>query len=173
MTSAPTLHIRVGVDVYSAYGNEYIGSVVRVLDRVSISGGGPRQEGANPTGSEAGVQGTGLTHEEGHEADHAGYQGRRMLGEEMGPEPTIALGNGGPERQSASQVYATDVREPLGGTRCFVVRPGRINLGPLTRPLYIPTSAIASMSMERIVIEVAKDRMPQEWRHRPSPPPQH
>ena len=183
--SSPRLHIRPGMDVYSAYQDEYIGTVVRVW----------RQDGQYRTASERGAthlvgvrtpaRGTGssteaaqnpeLTHEEGHTAHPTRTLGStapqvlqlRGLGEELGPFPTKQVGNTGPENQSASHSYATESHDPLASVRYFAVRPGRINLGPLTRPLYIPAAAVRSVSMERIVLDVEKHQIPDEWHTRP------
>lgn len=152
------LHIRPGMDVYSAYQNEYIGTVVRVK-----MGGGPITAGQGPveTGSsEQAVQGNPeLVHEEGGTVSPTRHMPKRQLGEEMGPVPTIALGNTGPTNQSASHRYATaprhgDIRE----VQFFAVRPGRINLGFLTAPIWIPASAIRSISMERVVVDWDRER---------------
>jgi len=48
------------------------------------------------------------------------------------------------------------------------VRPGRINLGPLTRPLYIPADAVQSISMDRIVVAAEPGEIPEAWRRRPT-----
>lgn len=169
------LRIRPGMDVYSAYQDQYIGSVVGVRRRterdtgqVVSSPASERGAGARETGSapEA-VQGIpNLVHEEGASAQPVGYVGHRQLGEEMGPVPTAEAGNTGPLNQSAQHAYATGAAEPASLT-AFVVRPGRINLGPLTRPLYIPPAAIHSISMERVVLTVQKEQIPREWRRAP------
>lgn len=175
--SSPRLHIRPGMDVYSAYQDEYIGSVIRVW-RQDGDHGTAAERGATgrETGSASGAtQNPHLAHAEGHAADPTGHLSSkappvlqlRCLGEELGPFPTKQVGNTGPENQSASQSYATEPHDPLANVWYFAVRPGRINLGLLTRPLYVPTTAVRSISMDRIVLDVQKGHIPDEWRKRP------
>jgi len=168
--------LRPGMDVYSAYQDEYIGSVVRLLLGSAGSGRGTQEGERNPTRSPdpsaaggAAPSNIGLVHEEGAVVGHTENKGSRMLGEEMGPVPTAAGGNSGPLRQSAAHAYATTGEPPLPDVRWLVVRPGRLNLGILTSPLYVPGSAIRSISMERIVLDVQRDSMPPAWRRRPTP----
>lgn len=52
-----------------------------------------------------------------------------------------------------------------GGIERFLVRPGRLNLGFLARPLSIPSSAIRTISLERIALDVEPDEIPVAWRH--------
>ena len=169
------LHIRPGMDVYSSYQDQYIGSVVGVRRRSEKDAGREGSPPASERGSGAGETGSApeavrgnpeLVHEEGASVQPTRYLGRRQLGEEMGPFPTAEVGNTGPLNQSAEHAYATGAAEPSGLT-AFVVRPGRINLGPLTRPLYIPPAAIHGVSMERVVLAVQKEQIPGEWRRPP------
>lgn len=160
------LHIHRGMDVFSAYQDRFIGSVVGILDSSTSRPGPSQEDGANPTGSEQPPPNVSLVHEEGAQVGSSEHRAAHRLGEEMGPVPTVAFGNSGPVTQSAENEYA--IGRTASGTRCFVVRPGRLNLGPLTRPLYIPTSAVRSISMERIVVDVEEDRIPAEWRQRPT-----
>lgn len=170
--SAPRLHILPGMDVFGALDNAYIGSVVGVLTRPA---GGPAQgtvgsgSGHNPTGSETAPPSGPQVHEEGATVGSAERErtGSRLLGEEMGPVPTMADGNTGPMRQSAARDYATSSPNPAPDAYCFAVRPGRINLGVLTPPIYIPTSAVASISMERIILMVRKEEIPAAWKAPP------
>jgi hypothetical protein len=149
MTS-PHLFVRPGMDVYSARQDRYVGSVVRVIhDTPSISAGGK----AERTGSASARGDAPIVHEEGNVVGHGVERGTRMLGEEMGPVPTMAAGNTGPARQSAGEEYATAVRDLEPDVSHFLVRPGRINLGPLTRTVTIPASAVLSVSMERVVVD--------------------
>lgn len=162
------LPIRRGMDVFSAYQDQYIGTVVEVLYAGAASGGGAAGEGGdNPTGSEARPRDVGLVHEEGATVGHGENRGKRVLGEESGPVPTIAIGNTGPVNQSAAHAYATGPDAPLPDVIAFAVRPGRVNLGPLTRPLYVPVNAIRSISMERIALDVQRNQIPASWRQRP------
>jgi hypothetical protein len=158
--AASRLHIRPGMDVYSSYQDEYIGSVIRVAKRSTDA------DAPDPERPHAPDQ-IPLVHEEGHQEEHATGRGSRILGEEIGPGPTIAVGNTGPVRQSADRRYATNPEAPLPDVVYFVVRPGRLNLGPLTRPLYIPTDAVESVSMERIVLDVQRSGIPSGWRKAP------
>jgi hypothetical protein len=158
--------LRPGMDVYSAYQDQYIGSVVRVVRGRDHAQGGTPGDGANPTGSEQGSGNIVLVHEEGAVVGHTENEGSRMLGEEMGPVPTMAGGNTGPDAQSARNAYATR-GAPVQDVRWLVVRPGRINLGALTPPLYVPAAAIRSISMERIVLDVQREAIPPGWRRRP------
>jgi hypothetical protein len=163
------------MDVYSAYQDQYIGSVIGVekragedAGRTSLAPESERGAGAEETGTAPkAVRGNPeLVHEEGARVEPTGHMGRRQLGEEMGPFPTMEAGNMGPINQSAGRAYATGTGEPAG-IIALVVRPGRINLGPLTRPLYIPTIAVRSISMERVVLAVQKEQIPRVWRRRP------
>jgi hypothetical protein len=45
------------------------------------------------------------------------------------------------------------------------LRPGRFN--PFVRKLYIPTTAVLSISMERIILLVQRDHIPQAWYRKP------
>jgi hypothetical protein len=157
------------MDVYSAYQDQYIGSVVKVWHGDGAPAGQPGP-GSSPqeTGSaREETQNPHLVHEEGRTVDPTRHVGRQQLGEEMGPFPTMAVGNTGPRRQSAGDHYATEVRDLQPDVLYFAVRPGRLNLGPLTRPLYVPTSAVHSVSMERIVLDRQRDEIPAAWQRRP------
>lgn len=170
------LRIRPGMDVYNTYQNQYIGSVVKVW----------RQPQPHPTPTERGATArqTGsapetlagtpeLVHEEGAATSPVSRSGdvsnpEARLGEEMGPFPTIAVGNTGPIKQSSAHHYATGDTGPPADVVCFAVRPGRINLGILTPPLYVPTSAVRSVSMERVILDVPGNEIPPAWRRRPT-----
>ena len=155
------LHVRVGMDVWDAYQEHYIGSVIRVWH-----GPQPMPAGAREVEKEDSVESHPLVHEEGHVSNHAGGQGERRNGESMGPFPTGSAGNGGPTSQSAASDYATNQTDERTDVIFFAVRPGRLNLGILTRPLYIPSSAVHSISMERVVLGLRGDSIPREWRTR-------
>lgn len=173
--SSPRLPIRCGMDVYNVYQNRYLGSVVRVWQRSGEQLGPEKRAAiAQETGPRSsGMQGTPthgvppLTHEEGQAADPTSHQGTRQLGEELGPFPTIGVGNRGPINQSAAHSYATERDDPLANVHVFAVRPGRINLGPLTSSIYIPVSAVCSVSMERVVVDIDGKEIPAAWRNRP------
>lgn len=156
--------IRPGMDVFNRDVSRYIGSVVDV-----VRGGGASYGGSGPveTGSSAGAaQGNPeLAHEEGHTVDPTSHIAERKLGEEMGPVPTLSLGNTGPVNQSASHHYATDRRTDLEDVQYFSVRPGRINLGALSPLLWVPADTVRSISMERIILDV--EHVPDEWRRKP------
>lgn len=162
-----SLPIRPGMDVYDVDQRVYIGTVVRVIRGGEKPGAGA---GAVETGSsEQAVEGNPrLVHEEGATVSPTAYVGEQRLGEEMGPVPTVGLGNTGPIRQSAARHYATEPIYGLKGVVCFAVRPGRINLGFLTPSLWIPADAVRSISMDRIVLDVDKSEMPDGWRRAPS-----
>jgi hypothetical protein len=147
--AGPHFLIRPGMDVYTARQDRYLGTVVGVVhDTASVAPGGKAERTASSrVGSDR-----PMVHEEGNVTGHAEQRGTRMLGEEMGPVPTMATGNTGPTRQSAGEDYATHVRDIQPDVSHFLVRPGRINFGPLTRALTIPASALVSVSMERIVV---------------------
>lgn len=171
---AQDLRVRPGVDVFSADQNEYIGHVIAAIGDAPSSGSTQAGRAARETDSAAArggesqaryQQSAALVHEEDHTVSPSHYQGQRTLGEEMGPFPTIAMGNTGPGRQSAGQNYAIDQPEETAGSACFVVRPGRIN--PLARPLYIPVSAVHSISLERVVLGVQRNAIPAEWLRNP------
>jgi hypothetical protein len=152
------------MDVYSADQSRYLGSVIQVW-RAESGGRGPATGEAMATGETALGENPPLDHEEGKSVSPTEHVAERRLGEEMGPFPTIAAGNTGPVEQSASHGYATG-REGAGVV-LFAVRPGRINLGPLTPALYIPTTAVRSVSMERVVLDVHGDEIPAVWRQKP------
>ncbi len=161
----PRLHIRPGMDVYSAYQNQYLGSVVRVwrgTDAALFAGTPSRDASKSLAAGNA-----PMVHEEGNVVGHAEHRGNRILGEDLGPFPTSTAGNTGPLNQSAEHEFATGRADPLANVRYFAVRPGRINLGLLTRPFYVPTSAIHSLSMERVVLDVQREQMPAAWRDKP------
>ncbi len=161
----PRLHIRPGMDVYSAYQNQYLGSVVRVWQGTGAasSAGQPSRDAGNTLAA----GNAPMVHEEGNVVGHAEHRGNRVLGEDLGPFPTSAAGNSGPLNQSAEHEFGTGRADPLANVRYFAVRPGRINLGLLTKPFYVPTSAIHSLSMERVVLDVQREQMPAQWKRRP------
>jgi len=170
--AAPPLPIRRGMDVYSAYQNQYIGTVVKVW-QASAPVPSPAERGATPQQTQAGryaaAPGATIPDEQGEPLwSHTGV-GRPFLGEDLGPFPTRAAGNTGPQRQAAAQQYATQPREDRGaGVVRFAVRPlrpGRFN--PFVRKLYIPTTAVLSISMERIILLVQRDHIPQAWYRKP------
>lgn len=158
------LTIRPGMDVFNRDGSRYIGTVVRVSRGSATpgAGSGPVETG---TSSQAVSGNPGLVHEEGQTVDPTRHVGEHMLGEELGPVPTIALGNHGPENQSAERHYATEARGDLGEVHSFAVRPGRINLGILTPLVWVPADSVRAIAMERIVLTV--DAIPEAWRRRP------
>ena len=166
----PGLDIRPGMDVYSAYQDQYIGVVTRVFRRPHQDGS-PAEHGATPrqTGSspEAYEDNPHIVHEQGSTVSPTRHTGEKRLGEEMGPVPTMAAGNTGPILQSGEHAYATEPENPDADVAYFAVRPGRINLGIFTRPFYVPTEAVESVSMERVVLDVERDTFPLEWRRRP------
>lgn len=156
------LRIHPGMDVWDAYQEHYLGSVTHVWRGIS-----PVSRGARAEEKEVSVQSHPLKHEEGHVGGHASNQGERRNGESMGPFPTESVGNGGPAAQSAEADYATHATDGQSNVISFAVRPGRLNLGILTRPYYIPSSAVHSVSMERVVVNVRGSAIPKEWRQRP------
>jgi hypothetical protein len=164
MSQPRGLTIRPGMDVYSADQSEYIGSVVKVWhgEKGNSSDGGKAEQ----TGSVSPAM-PDLVHEQGATQSPTEYAGPRMLGEEMGPFPTISAGNTGPVTQSAEHGYATAAIHGEPDVIAFAVRPGRINLGPLTPCLHIPVSAVRSVSMERVVLDVQKEHIPAPWRGGP------
>jgi hypothetical protein len=161
-TDEVRLRVRKGMDVWDAYQEHYLGSVVGVR-RGSL----PATSGAHSPEKEDTVESRPLVHEEGQAAEHAGSQGQRTNGESMGPFPTISAGNHGPTTQSAGANYATGQTDEQTNVISFAVRPGRLNFGILTRPFYVPSTAVQSISMERVVLDVRGNDIPTEWRHRP------
>jgi hypothetical protein len=159
------LTIRPGMDVFNRDGSHYIGAVVRVARGPAAphTGSGPVETGTSGQVVSGNPQ---LVHEEGQTVDPTRHIGEHRLGEEMGPVPTIALGNSGPENQSAERHYATATRADLGEVQSFAVRPGRINLGILTPLIWVLADSVRAISMERIVLTV--DAVPDAWRRRPS-----
>ncbi|HEY8685655.1 MAG TPA: hypothetical protein VIO57_08620 [Chloroflexota bacterium] len=156
------LRIRQGMDVWDAFQEHYLGSVIQVR-----YGTPPTSQGARQVEKEGTVESHPLVHEEGHLGGHAGSQGNRQNGESMGPFPTAAIGNHGPTIQSAAADYATHQTDNLTSVISFTVRPGRINFGVFTRPFYVPSTAVNSISMERVVVDVRGGIVPAAWRRRP------
>lgn len=158
---------RPGLDVFTADQKQYIGTVTRVLwgPRDGSIGAGAEETGSSSSAVEGNPE---LVHEEQAQESPTAHLGERRLGEEMGPVPTIALGNTGPEEQSAEQHYATELHGPDRKAEYLVVRPGRINLGILTPPLWVPVAAVRSVSMERVVLDVEPDGVPVSWRVPPA-----
>lgn len=160
----PPFPIRRGMDVFNAYQNQYVGTVVEVAHTASDTRG--QQAGAETTRRH--LAGTpDLIHEQGAQVSPTAGAGRKRSGEEMGPFPTVAAGNAGPVNQSAEHDYATDPEQGYEGVAWFAVRPGRINLGPLTAPFYVPASAIRSLSLERIVLDMNQANIPDDWKEKP------
>lgn len=147
------LTIRPGMDVFNRDGSRYIGSVVRVKrgGRKRDRGSGSVETGSS---SRAVQENPGLVHEEGHTVDPTRHVAERKLGEEMGPVPTIGLGNDGPLNQSAGRRYATELRDEANDVLSFAVRPGRINLGILSRVRWVRAEWVRSLSMDRIILDV-------------------
>lgn len=168
MTS-DTLDIRPGMDVFDSYQYRYIGTVVHVIRGGTGGGGGPDRPGPNPTGSEQAPANPTLSQEQDSAVQSTSPErrGERVLGEELGPVPTIGLGNSGPVRQSAGDGYATHPDSPAPNVTHMAVRPGRLNLGILTPVVYVPVNAVQCLSMERVVVEVGGETIPDQWRRRP------
>ena len=142
-----TVRIQIGMDVFDAYQQTYIGAVIGTLNK----NGGDAPPHLQNTAAEEPSSATSKT-----------------LGEELGPVPSANAGNTGPLNQSALYAYATHLQVPQREVAFLEVRPRRLNLGFLTPPLYIPVTAIRSVSMERIVVEVPAGRIPDRWRVRPA-----
>jgi hypothetical protein len=151
--TAGAFPIRPGMDVFNADQTRYIGTVVGVRYGEGGGSGGQQESGPNPTGSETAPPSAPMVHEEGKVASTLESEGSRKLGEELGPVPTIGYGNRGPVNQSAGHEYATAETREYRAVRALVVRPGRINLGPLTSTFEVPAKAIRSISLERIVVD--------------------
>ena len=151
--SAPQLAIWPGMDVYSAYQDQYIGIVVAVWARPITQSKSPdeRRVGRTDSTGQAAGRTAHLVQEEGDRASPLKHARSQQSGEEMGPFPTIEVGNAGPINQSASHDYAIVPLEDEGIV-WFAVRPGRWN--PFARALCLPTSAVRSVSMERIVVDL-------------------
>lgn len=154
-----TFPIRPGMDVFGAHQNEYIGTVTEVWHGAVINAAVRPSSGERA--SQAELHTPGLQHEQGGTVSPTETIGNREGGEEMGPFPTIAVGNTGPVQQSASHAYATAGAFP--SVLYFAVRPGRLNFGPFTPVLYIPADAICSISQERIVLDRRKRDIPEGW----------
>lgn len=167
-TQSPPFPIRRGMDVFSAYQNQYLGTVVKV----AYTGSRARGEQAGAETTREHLIGTPeLVHEQGATVSPTAGAGSKKSGEEMGPFPTISAGNAGPINQSAAHAYATDPDQTYQGVAWLAVRPGRINLGPLTAPFYVPVTAIRSISLERIVLDVEGSSVPAGWRQKPDTTP--
>ncbi len=159
-SSDVSLRIRVGMDVYNSFGDRYLGSVVKVWR-------GPERtvHGSHSAEHQSSVTGSPQVHEEGNVVDHASAQGEPRNGEEMGPFPTAGAGNTGPSAQSAAHQYACAETDDRTDVVRFAVRPGRINLGVFSRSFHVPTSAVTSVSMERILLTTSTG-LPTEWRQK-------
>jgi hypothetical protein len=155
------------MDVFTADQKQYIGTVTRVLWRPAerTAGAGPVETGSSETVLQGNPE---LVHEEQAQESPTAHLAQRRLGEEMGPVPTIGLGNSGPRVQSAAGHYATEPEGPERAAEYLVVRPGRINLGILTPPLWVPVGAVRSVSQERVVLDVEQDGVPISWRVPPA-----
>lgn len=136
------LAIRRGMDVYDADQSAYIGSVIDLVTGEQSEA--PRSSRIETTqAADSGQQTAGI-------------------GEELGPFPTLEIGNSGPTTQSARRDYGTQEASVPAPIRGIVVRPGRHN--PLSRPLYIPVRAVRSIAMDRLIIDVPESALPREWR---------
>lgn len=155
------------MDVFTADQKQYIGTVTRVLWRPAqhAAGAGPEETGTSESAAQGNPE---LVHKQQAQVSPTVHLAERRLGEEMGPVPTIGLGNGGPEAQSAAQHYATEPDGPRRDAQYLIVRPGRINLGILTPPLWVPVNAVRSVSLERVVLDVDGDSVPVSWRVPPA-----
>ena len=141
-----TARIQIGMDVFDAYQQKYIGAVIGTLHE---DGGGASRDLQDRA------------------ANGPPSASSKTLGEELGPVPSANMGNTGPLNQSALHAYATHLEAPHRDVRFLEVRPGRLNLGFLTLPLYVPAAAIRSISMERIIVELPGGRIPEQWKVRP------
>lgn len=164
----PPLQIRRGMDVYTSYQDRYLGEVVKVWHGGTLAvDEGERNAGARQTGSsKEATDNPELRQEQGSAQSPTRRIGRQILGEEEGPVPTMHIGNAGPVNQSAAHEYATQPRDAHEGVIYFAVRPSRYN--PLAPRFYIPTSAVTTVSMERIVVNFEGNAIPDAWRRRPS-----
>jgi hypothetical protein len=136
------------MDAYNARQDRYLGSVVGVVRDLKADSSQAVSGGRGAIGPDV-----ALSHEEGHEAGHAEHRAQEKLGEEMGPVPTEAFGNTGPRRQSAPEGYATQIRDLPPDVSHFLLRPDRLNLGPLAPTVKVSVSAVLSISMERVVLD--------------------
>jgi hypothetical protein len=165
----PSLPIRPGMDVFSADQGHYIGTVEAIWHAADLAAA-ERKLGAGPTTPQEGAREVSSVdmgrHEVERESPRAGHIGSKQSGEEMGPYPTLALGNTGPAHQAAAASYATQPRGMMRGVVYFVVRPEPFN--PLAKPLYIPTTAVRSISMERVILDIQKGQIPKEWHSPPA-----
>jgi hypothetical protein len=162
--------LRPGMDVFDSDQSTCIGTVIAVVVAPRTKGDGGPGAGSNRSWSEQAPPEERIQHEENSSTSTLKHAGSKKLGEEIGPVPTIGSGNSGPVRQSADSGYATRPSRPIDAVEWLIVRPGRINLGRLTPPLFVPPSAIESISMERIVLSVSKGRIPLAWRRKPGRP---
>jgi len=163
----PPLRIRRGMDVYSAYQNQYLGTVIEVqvaADGVPSAverGSTPQQTQSHDAAAHPGS--TAHVEQDTKVATHD-VPAKRILGEDLGPFPTGSAGNTGPHRQAAGQYYATTPRDQAPGIVTFVVGPAGIaRLNPFARKLYVPTSAVQNISMERIILDVQREQIPAAW----------
>lgn len=164
MNEPVALPIRPGMDVYNADQSAYLGSVVRVWRQETLAGPHGQTQSAMQVGGQEPGSNPALVHEQGAAESPTAHPGEPMLGEEMGPFPTMAVGNSGPLRQSSSHAYATT--GAAEGVKLFSVRPGRINLGILSPVYYVSSDAVHSVSMERVIIGLPGDELPADWRRR-------
>lgn len=159
--------VREGMDVFGAYQDQYVGTVVRFWSTPAKPPGEGLATDTDAGSAEASDAGTSLTQEEGERQDPTEHAGHRILGEELGPVPTLDAGNTGPVRQSAAAGFATAPSSRMEDVTHLEVIPGRLNLGPFGKKLYIPASAIRAISLERIVLDRQRHQIPNEWWRRP------
>ncbi len=154
---AQRLRIRRGMDVYDAYQQHYVGSVIDLIS-TPVTSESPGTNGARTESV------TKLIPEQTQGVPVDVIGGRRVPGEELGPYPTVSVGNTGPISQSAEHDYATGLHEEQADVHGVVVRPGTVN--PFARPLYIPVRSIRSIAMDRLILDVTKKEIPLSWYNR-------
>ncbi len=122
--------IRPAMDVYTR-DNVYLGAVRAVIPGPTPTLGDPGPRGARESSA--------------------------VSGEALGPSPTRAIGNRGPDTQSARAAYATapDGARPLGVGALIVGRWWGL-VGRRT----IPLDAVQTVSLERVILNVPHDQLP-------------
>jgi hypothetical protein len=133
------------MDVYSAYQDQYLGTVVKVW--------------CGPTSAIAAS--TAIGPPSLADPPLAGFAG---VGEALGPAPTGLVGNRGPRQQSSVNRYATGsgVGPAAAPPDVLAFTVWASPLGFL-RPLHVPAAAVRSVSMDRIILDRQRDAIPPSW----------
>jgi hypothetical protein len=164
VSGSKRLPIRLGMDVHSAYQDQYLGSIVEVLY------GPPSTQRSGTNGRPTGDASYALTSqpeliiEEKTTVSPTSTVTTHVDGESLGPSPTASAGNSGPRIQSAANGYATRARVPPREVVAFAVRASLLDF---LHPFYVPIGAVRSLSMEHVVLDRQRENIPSSWQRHP------